>query len=54
MGNRPWAVIALIITIVYGVGFAFFDEPSRAYVVGGALVVCLAWVLTGTLGRSRD
>lgn len=54
MGTRTPALIALIITMAYGIGFAFFDEVPRGYAVGGALVVAASWVIAGMLhNRSR-
>lgn len=49
MGTRTPALIALIITMAYGIGFAFFAEPPRGFVVGGALLVAAAWVVAGML-----
>lgn len=53
MGTRTPALIALIITMAYGMGFALFDEPPRGYVVGGALLVAVAWVAAGMLHNRR-
>ncbi|KRE38909.1 hypothetical protein ASG73_00630 [Janibacter sp. Soil728] len=54
MGTRTPALIALVITMAYGIGFVFFDSPPAAYAVVGALVVAAAWVAVGMLNRRRD
>lgn len=52
--------MALLFTMAYGIGFAFFDRPPTAYVVGGALLVAAAWVAVGMIhnrqaqGPSRE
>lgn len=51
MGTRTPALIALIITMAYGIGFVFFDSPPTAYVIGGALLVAAAWVAVSMLNR---
>lgn len=48
-------LVALIITIAYGVGFAFVPDRPAWYAAGGALVVAAAWVIVGMLHtRSAD
>lgn len=60
MGTRAPSLIALLFTMAYGIGFAFFDRPPTAYVVGGALLVAAAWVAVGMIhnrqaqGPSRE
>ncbi|HIZ98545.1 MAG TPA: hypothetical protein H9805_08200 [Candidatus Janibacter merdipullorum] len=54
MGNSTAAAIALVFTMLYGLGFLAFDSPPTFYVIGGALLVAAAWVAVGTLrNRSR-
>lgn len=53
MGTRTPALIALIITMAYGIGFVFFDSPPSAYVIGGALLVAAAWVGAGMIHNQR-
>ena len=53
MGTRTLALIALVITMAYGIGFGLIGEPSRLYVVGGALLVTAAWVAVGMLNNRR-
>ena len=53
MGTRTPALIALVITMAYGIGFAFFDEVPRAYAVAGALLVAAAWVAVGMIHNRR-
>lgn len=47
MGTQLIRLIALIITIGYGMGFALFDDVPTGYVIGGAFVVVVAWLLSG-------
>mgnify|MGYP000857672306 FL=1 len=53
MGTRTPALIAVIITMLYGIGFAVIGEPNRLYVIGGALLVTAAWVAVGMLNNRR-
>ena len=50
MRRRTLAFIALVITIMYGVGFAAFDI-NRGYAAIGGGIVAIAWIATGMFGR---
>ena len=51
MGTRVPAIIAVIITMAFGLGFAFFDEVPRWYPVGGGILVAAAWVAVGMISN---
>ena len=44
MGTRTPALVAVIITMAFGLGFAFFDTVPRWYPVAGGILVAAAWV----------
>lgn len=51
--NRPTlAYIALVITILYGAGFALVGDGSRTvYAALGAAIVAIGWISVGMLGK---
>ena len=51
MGTRTPATNAVIITMAFGLGFAFFDEVPRWYPVGGGVLVAAAWVAVGMINN---
>ena len=51
MGTRVPAIIAVIITRAFGLGFAVFDEVPRWYPVGGGVLVAAAWVAVGMISN---
>ena len=51
MGTRVPAIIAAIITMAFGLGFAVFDEVPRWYPVGGGVLVAAAWVAVGMINN---
>ncbi|WP_169330623.1 hypothetical protein [Janibacter hoylei] len=53
MGTRTPALVAVIITMAFGLGFAFFDTVPRWYPVGGGILVAAAWVAVGMAGNRR-
>ena len=53
MGTRTPAIIAVIITMAFGLGFAFFDTVPRWYPVAGGILVAAAWVAVGMAGNRR-
>lgn len=54
MGTQAARLVALIITIAYGLSFALVDDPPRAYVVLGAIAVAATWVVAGMVhNRNR-
>lgn len=50
MKRQTLAFIALVITILYGVGFAAFDAPQAYAALGGA-VVAISWIAVGVFER---
>ena len=52
MNARVLQFIALVISIVYGVGFAIIDDTSTYAPIGGA-VCAIAWIAVGMFGRSE-
>lgn len=55
MDRQKLAYIALVITIIYGGLFAVIGEGQRTtYAAVGAIVVAIAWVSVGMLGRDND
>ncbi len=45
--------IALVISILYGAGFALVDDTTPYAAIGGA-VVAIAWIAVGMFGRSDE
>lgn len=55
MDRQKLAYIALVITIIYGGLFAVIGDSQRTtYAAVGAIVVAIAWVSVGMLGRDKD
>lgn len=55
MNRRTLSYIALIITIIYGGLFAVIGDDMRTgYAAIGAIVVAIAWISVGMLGRDED
>ncbi len=55
MERQKLSYIALVITIIYGGLFAVIPDGSRGtYAIIGGIVVALAWVSVGYLGKSSD
>ena len=57
MQRHHLAFLALAVTLLYGAGFALFDQAPRGYAAVGGVVVALAWVAVGVFsrdGRARD
>jgi len=50
MKRQTLAFIALVITILYGAGFAAFDT-SQAYAALGGAIVAISWIAVGVFGR---
>lgn len=48
--RRILTFIALAVSLFYGVGFAVIDDTSK-YAPIGAVVVAVAWIAVGMLGR---
>lgn len=46
------SLIALAVSMLYGVGFAFIDNTTTYAIVGG-IIVALAWVAVGVVGDRR-
>ena len=53
MDRRIMVFIGLAVSMLYGAGFAVFDEVPRGYAVIGAVVVALCWIAVGMFGRDR-
>lgn len=53
MGTPLIQLIALILTMAYGVGFAFFDGVPTWYSIGGAFVVAVVWLAVGYVVTQR-
>jgi hypothetical protein len=51
MNRRYLSFVALAITLLYGAGFALFDEAPQGYAALGGVVVALAWISVGVFGR---
>lgn len=52
MNRRTLSFVALVLTMVYGVLFAVIGEEQRStYAIIGGLVVAVAWVSVGAIGR---
>lgn len=54
MNRRLMTFIALAISMLYGAGFAVFDETPRGYATLGAVVVALSWISIGFFGRDEQ
>ena len=54
MDRKVLGFVALAITMLYGVGFAFFDEVPTGYAVGGGVVVALAWIAVGVFAKDAE
>ncbi len=54
MNRKTLAFVALAISMLYGVGFAVFDDPPQGYAAVGAVVVALSWIAVGTFGRDEE
>ncbi|MBD2763170.1 hypothetical protein IEE91_11750 [Kocuria sp. cx-455] len=50
MKRQTLAFFALVITILYGAGFAAFDT-SQAYAALGGALVAISWIAVGVFGR---
>ncbi|NLG21909.1 MAG: hypothetical protein GX555_10850 [Actinomycetales bacterium] len=54
MDRKMLAYVALVLTIIYGGLFAVIGEDSRGtYAALGGIVVAIAWVSVGVLGKDR-
>jgi hypothetical protein len=53
MNRRYLSFAALAITLLYGAGFALFDEAPDGYAAVGGVVVALAWIAVGVFGRNE-
>lgn len=54
MNRKYLSFIALVISILYGVGFAVIGEDNRTtYAAIGAALVAIAWISVGMLGRDE-
>ncbi|YAL83163.1 hypothetical protein ACMYYO_14765 [Dermacoccaceae bacterium W4C1] len=51
MERRYLSFFALAVSVLYGVGFAAFDDRPQWYTALGAAVVCLSWVAVGVFGK---
>ena len=52
MNRHTLAYIALVITILYGAGFALVGDGSRnVYAALGAAIVTIVWISVGMLGQ---
>ncbi|USQ80257.1 hypothetical protein [Ornithinimicrobium faecis] len=52
MERKKLSYIALVLTIIYGGLFAVIGDDNRTtYAAIGAIVVAIAWVSVGVLGR---
>ena len=55
VNRKTLAFIALVITILYGAGFAVVPDDGRSvYASLGAALVAIAWIAVGMLGRDED
>lgn len=54
MNRKTLAFIATAISILYGVGFAVFDDSPSTYAVIGGAVVAIAWIAVGSLGKPDE
>lgn len=55
MERKKLSYIALILTIIYGGLFAVIPDANRTpYAVIGAIVVAIAWVSVGMLGKDEE
>ena len=53
MDRRTLSFIALVCSMLYGVGFVFIGDGARdGYAVVGGVVVAIAWIAVGRFGRS--
>ncbi|MFV0406531.1 MAG: hypothetical protein ACK5LN_06875 [Propioniciclava sp.] len=53
MTKKVLAFVAVVITVLYAVGFAVWTVDD-AYTVVGAIVVLLAWIGVGVLGKGGN
>ncbi len=53
MDRKVLVFIALAVSMLYGVGFAVIDNPGGGYAAAGGVVVALAWIAVGLLGRDN-
>lgn len=52
MDHRSYSIIALLVTMAFGVGFIFVPDSVRGtYAVVGGLVIAAMWVARGLIGR---
>ncbi len=51
MNRRTLTFAALALSMLYGAGFAVFDDVPRGYAALGGVLVALAWISIGFFGR---
>lgn len=55
MERKKLSYIALVLTIIYGGLFAVIPDDNRTgYAAIGAIIVAIAWVTVGVLGKDDD
>lgn len=55
MERKHLAFIALVISMLYGVGFAVIGDGARqTYAVIGAVIVAIAWIAVGVFARDSS
>ena len=54
MDRKTLSFIAIVISILYGVGVAVFDGSRSTYAVIGGAVVAIAWIAVGDLGKPDE
>lgn len=54
MDRKNLAFVALVITILYGAGFAVIGSDNRTpYAAIGAAIIAIAWIAVGMFGRDE-
>lgn len=54
MNRKTLSFVAIAISILYGAGFAVFDESRSTYASIGGAIVAIAWIAVGYLGKPNE
>ena len=54
MDRKTLSFVAIVISILSGVGFAVFDGSRSTYAVIGGAVVAIAWIAVGYFGKPDE
>ena len=54
MDRRTVSFIALALSMLYGIGFAVIDGDKGHYAIIGGVVLAIAWMAVGLVGRRES